>query len=344
MIYLVTGTPGLGKTSAMLKWVLDNKFGLFKNEDGGYRPIFSVGIEYTKPKQLPIIEVEPDDFKAKPLHENFPQGSVIIVDEASEIYPKRAAAKQMPVHVEGLNRLRHYGLTLFVLTQRPSMIDSFVCDLVGKHIHLERKQLGSKLYEWNHFQSSMNQTAFKDAYSEFYSPDKRVFDMYVSSTKHIKFKKSLSWYWYALPVLPFVVLGMYWLALSILEGMAGDVPKPQAVVAQPPPAASAPAVQLPLRSEQDFRQPERSANLAASDFVPTVEGHDESAPIYNEVRKVVDFPQVIGCMQSGKRCKCYSQQGTEIETISTAACRERIRRRPFNPYLSPEREMAAVKE
>ena len=34
MIYLITGTPGTGKTSYALKMILDNKFDLFKDEEG----------------------------------------------------------------------------------------------------------------------------------------------------------------------------------------------------------------------------------------------------------------------------------------------------------------------
>ena len=33
MIYLITGTPGTGKTSMALTWVLDNKFELFEDAE-----------------------------------------------------------------------------------------------------------------------------------------------------------------------------------------------------------------------------------------------------------------------------------------------------------------------
>lgn len=46
MIYLVTGNMGTGKTAMVLTWVLDNKFGLFKDDDGNPRQIFAVNIRY----------------------------------------------------------------------------------------------------------------------------------------------------------------------------------------------------------------------------------------------------------------------------------------------------------
>ncbi|MDO5357471.1 MAG: zonular occludens toxin domain-containing protein [Conchiformibius sp.] len=273
---------------------------------------------------------------AKPLHENFEAGSVIFVDEASEVYPPRSAATRLPVHVQGLNTLRHHGLTLILITQHPSMIDPFVRNLVGKHIHIDRKQIGSKLYEWNTVQTSFSKTSFADAFSVPYVPDKRTFDLYTSSSKHIKFKKSLSWYWYAIPVLPFLLGGLYWFTAGSLQTMAGQTPQPKAV-SQPPPVAAVPPPPLP--SPTVVRQPEtRADNLAASDFVPTVPGHDETAPIYNPVRRVADFPQVVGCISSSTSCRCYTQQGTEVDSIDTKACRKRMRRRPFNPYQDPNNQ------
>ena len=126
MIYLITGTPGTGKTSYALKMILDNKFDLFKDEEGLFRPMFSVNIPNVNKKVIPVNDILADDFVSKPLADNFEQGSVIFVDEASELYPNRSASSKIPVHVEGLNTLRHQGLTLILITQAPTMIDPFV--------------------------------------------------------------------------------------------------------------------------------------------------------------------------------------------------------------------------
>lgn len=319
MIYLITGNMGTGKTSMALTWVLDNKFELFEDAEGNKRPIFAVNIPNINKKVLPIADVSPDDFMAKPLHENFPEGAVIFVDEAMEIYPPRATSTKMPVHVEGLNTLRHYGLTLILITQNPAYLDPFVKGLISKHIHVERKQFGSRLYEWNYLQTSFSRATRQEAYSEIYKPDKRVFDLYKSSSKHIKFKKSLSWYWYALVILPFVVLGALYWAKSSYQNLGGQD------VQQMPAEASAPAqTQSGGAVETGLEAFAKTPALAASepekmivggdvnDYVPRVPSLPETAPIYDNLRNPVNMETVAGCVKSVSTCNCYTEQGTKV--------------------------------
>lgn len=331
MIYLVTGTPGTGKTSVVLKWVLDNKFGLFKDEDGSPRPIYSVNIPKINKQLLPIVDVPPDDLKAAALSDNFPDGSVIIVDEASEIYPARALSAKLPPHVEKLNTLRHHGLTLILITQNPTMIDTFVRNLVGKHIHIDRKQIGSRIYEWNACQTSFNASTFAQAYSEVYKPDKRTFGLYESSTKHIKFKKSISWYWYALLILPFVLAAVVWYANSSINSLAGD-----AVSDTPSASAAAPAVVQPAPPAGGLNLP--SARAASEpvgsrieDYVPRVRGLPETKPIYDGVRKVVNMETVAGCVKSAGSCNCYTHQATRL-AIDRQMCELYVKEGIFDRY------------
>lgn len=335
MIYLITGTPGTGKTSMVLKWVLDNKYGLFKDNDDNYRPIFAVNIPNINRRILPIVDVLPEDLVAKPLAENFDDGSIIIVDEASELYPTRASASKLPIHVDGLNKLRHHGLTLILLTQSPTMIDPFVRALVGKHVHIERKQVGSKLYEWHSVQTSINDSARKDAYSEVYKPDKRTFDLYKSSSKHIKFKKSLSWHWYGLLVFPILAILAYLYAGSRLNAMAGDAPTISTPSEQQASATTSDALASYIpQPTQAFPTTTTPNHLTASDFVPTVPNRPESAPIYDNIRRVADFPQIVGCVQSAKSCRCYTQQATVVE-MTQSQCIDHLNNRPFNAYQQP---------
>ena len=341
MIYLVTGTPGTGKTAFVMDSVLKNRFGLFKDENGNFRPLFSVNLEVIDKTQLPITPVSPEDFIAAPLHENFEEGSIIIVDEASEIYPVRAAATKLPPHVEGLNTLRHHGLTLIIITQAPTMIDIFVRNLVGKHWHIDRKQLGSRFYEWNKCIVSPGKAYFQEAYSEVYKPNPKVFGLYQSATKHIKFKKSVSWHYKAIPFLIlFIILSIYF-GLNRLHRMSGEE-------------------QVKAETKQTFRQPENAKGekqyfsdkdnspqklqvsllgTKAEDYKPRLDDHEETAPVYDSVRKVVDFPIIQGCVLmekgDGYSCNCYTQQGS-VSPVSASYCVEYLNKRPFNPFRQPE--------
>lgn len=345
MIYLVTGTPGTGKTAFVMDSVLKNRFGLFKDENGNFRPMFSVNLEVIDKAQLPISPVRPEDFIAAPLHENFEEGSIIIVDEASEIYPVRAAATKLPPHIEGLNTLRHHGLTLIIITQAPTMIDIFVRNLVGKHWHIDRKQLGSRFYEWNKCIVSPGKAYFQEAYSEAYKPNPKVFGLYQSATKHIKFKKSVSWHYKAIPFLIlFIILSIYF-GLNRLNKMGGE----EQTASKQPAAIIDPKTGKPQNGEKQYfndkdNSPQRPQvsllGTKAEDYTPRLIDHEETAPVYDGVRKVADFPIIQGCILSerGKNaysCNYYTQQGS-VSPVSASYCVEYLNKRPFNPFRQPE--------
>lgn len=320
MIYLITGNMGTGKTAMALTWVLDNKFGLFKDSEGNPRPIFAVNIPGINKKVLPIADVSPEDFMAKPLSDNFPVGSVIFVDEALEIYPPRAAAAKMPVHVQGLNTLRHFGLTLILITQNPVYLDPFVKGLISKHIHVDRKQLGSRLYEWTSLQTSFNQQTFSQAYSEIYKPDKRVFTLYESSAKHIKFKKSISWYWYLFIICPILLGVALYFFNAKLRSMSGDVdskvasePAAAVVASAPVPVASAPFPFEAVGGSDGASAPAKEiVGAKVEDYVPRVESLPETKPIYDNLRVPINMETVAGCVKTVDTCNCYTEQGTKV--------------------------------
>ena len=74
--------------------------------------------------------------------------------------------------------------------------------MVGKHWHLERKQVGTKLYEFYRCETNLSAAcAAKGVVSDFYKPDKKAFRYYKSASVHIKFKKKLHPIFYGLGLL-----------------------------------------------------------------------------------------------------------------------------------------------
>ena len=57
MIYLITGTPGTGKTSYFVKMWLDNTDGLFKFDDGTPRPLYFCHVDGLDKKRLKAHEL-----------------------------------------------------------------------------------------------------------------------------------------------------------------------------------------------------------------------------------------------------------------------------------------------
>ena len=95
MIYLITGTPGTGKTAFAVSAILNNRDGLFKYEaeDGTLldRPLYFCHIDGLDEKALKAHRLTEEQIQAAPLNEIVPEGSVIIVDECDYCYPLRAA-------------------------------------------------------------------------------------------------------------------------------------------------------------------------------------------------------------------------------------------------------------
>lgn len=338
MIYLVTGTPGTGKTAFVIDCVLKNKYGIFKDENNNYRPMFAVNLKINDKQLLPIAEISSEDFVAKRLDENFEEGSLIIVDEASEIYPVRASASKLPVHVDGLNTLRHYGLTLILITQSPSMIDIFVRNLVGKHLHIDRKQLGSKLYEWNKCVTSPGKTYFAEAYSEMYSPNKKVFGLYESATKHIKFKKSVSWHYKAIPFLFAFLIFMVWYFFQSFSGLSESVTEQDK--GNDVELSNLNNSFLETSYSPKNYQNKNLTGTEEKDYIERIRNRPETAPIYDSVRKVVDFPRVVGCIKKEVdnspdlfSCNSYDQQGNPAR-VDVKYCLKFIDKRPFDMYTS----------
>lgn len=127
MITLYTGTPGSGKT---LRAVTD-LVALRKTEEGAKRPIFTNinGLD----RRLACTPL--DD--PKRWHE-LPAGSLIVIDEAQTDFPSRGAASAVPPHVQPFATHRHRGFDIWVITQKPALIDHFLRSMVGRHLHVYR--------------------------------------------------------------------------------------------------------------------------------------------------------------------------------------------------------------
>jgi zona occludens toxin len=66
-------------------------------------------------------------------------------------------------------------------------------------------------------------------------------------------------------------------------------------------------------------------------FNPRVSNKPESAPAYDELRKVVNMPQVVGGMCFKGSCKCVTQQGTDAG-LTDRECKAWIQNPPFDNY------------
>ena len=346
MIYLITGTPGTGKTAFAVSSIINNREGLFKyeTEDGEVvdRPLYFCHIDGLDEKALKAHRLTEEQIQSAPLNELVPQGSVVIVDEADYAYPTRASAKEVPPYVKTLKELRHDGFTLILMTQHPTMLDSYLRNLVGKHWHLERKQVGTKLYEFYRCETNLaSACAAKGVTSDFYKPDKRAFKYYKSASVHIKFKKKLHPVFYGMGLLLVCAPLFFYYSSGRFKRYVGAEEQPAAVAIA---ETSAPAQQQAADNYPAAPPMAASVPVGAKveDYRPRIANLQETAPIYDSLRQVADFPRRVACVASADSCNCYSQQATILPNISTAECRAIVKQRPFDPYRKIETERAEM--
>lgn len=331
MIVLYTGVPGSGKTSKVIAELVKIK----------ERPIFVMGIPDLKVDHQVVppvsewtrLEGSPEDPNLKRPVFNFPPHSLIVIDEAQNVYRPRAAGSKVPDIVAAFETHRHTGVDFWLITQHPGLLDANIRKLVGKHIHVHVAPLGRKILEWAQCRDPENKTDRADAIRSDYKPDPKVFGLYKSAEVHTKIKRSIPKSVFllvaCLVALPLVVWFAYSRISSKLDGQAGQgaaAAQPSRSVSGPvtPAPAPAPAVPSAPRDLQSY--------LAAT--TPIHPNYPESAPAYDAVRVIKSMPIVAGCIKTETSCRCYSQQATLLD-IQADRCGDIIANKVFDPYREP---------
>ena len=164
-----------------------------------------------------------------------------------------------------------------------------------------------------------------------HSFDKKAFALYKSSSLHIKPKRGLPKGVIALAVtVPLLLGGVGAVWYSISKKM------------HPQPVATSSAVSA---GESVIKQVEEKFQKTATDYlvesIPVYPGRPETAPMYSALLEVRNVPRVVGCIDTGRRCKCVTQQGTDAG-LDSMQCRAWLASPPFDPYT--EQAQVAVNE
>ncbi|WP_047238428.1 zonular occludens toxin domain-containing protein [Chromobacterium subtsugae] len=320
MITLLTATPGSGKTLFILQF-LDE---LGKKEN---RQVYYHNIPLTEEgkRHLGWLEL------ADPLKWfELPPQAIIVMDEAQYVFPVRRAANGVPPHVDKFATHRHLGLDIYLITQGPRLIDSFIRPLIGRHFHLIRLfgLARSNLLRWESIQESPNSRGAKAdclARSTFVFP-KHVYRWYKSAEAHTVKVSIPKKVW---------LIGLAMLCAVTLVPLAFWSLKDFGRKSQATTSSSAAPSSLPGGRSASIPAPLTPVQYAQQ-RIPRMPGVPDSAPLYDDLAKPKTFPRLAGCVASATRCTCVTQQGTAITDLPDGTCRQYIERSQFDPYQEPQ--------
>lgn len=308
MITLFTGLPGNGKTLFAL-WYIKAKFDKAIAE-GKPREVFYYNI---KDLALPWTVFDPQKWFELPV------GSIIVIDECQEVFPKKPNGSKLPDYYEELAKHRHRGYDIFLITQHPSLLDNFVRKLCGQHFHSIRKfgMERATIWEWQAVNDNPEKpSSHKNAVSHKFAFPKEAYSWYKSAEVHtVKRRIPAKLVLGVLFVLAVVAAGVYAVHSVKNRGKvpAGDPVAAGAVAASPIGAGLSAA-----RASAVF-DPVSDARVFIEKSSPRVAGLQHTAPKYDELTKPTRVPVPAACIQrgtlqskSGASCKCYSQQGTAM--------------------------------
>lgn len=335
MITMITGAPGAGKSALIVKMLLE------RERAGAAGPAFVSGIPGLKLDHQPLPpakewthRVAEESTGTTQAMYSFPAGSLLVIDECQRIFRPRSSSSDVPDYVSALETHRHTGIDIWLVTQKPHLVDQNVRALCGRHLHLRKTWLGRQLLEWPEVvqPDSRNQRAV--AVRKRYRLPKKVFGLYESASLHVKQR-------HGLPI-QFVILGIA--ALGSLYGglhVYGRIrarmnPKPVPVAAVAQPGKKADTLSVVPASASTVAP----LGTLADHYKPRLVTHPESAPLYDQLRRPVAMPVVAGCMVHDGECGCYTQQATRVD-MTDAVCRSWLKHPPFNPYRQPDSERMA---
>jgi zona occludens toxin len=320
-VRLFTGQPGHGKTQRALKEAMK-----FKDEG---RAVYIGNVKGIDLEATGFIALERfEDW------ESLPDGSVVVWDECYDAIKPRGSSAKVPQYIEKLATHRHRGFDFILIAQQTKQLDGFVSGLIEQHWHFRRKFGTSvvRIKKWDQWQRDTLKA--KAMVTETWKLDPSLWKLYTSATVHTV-KKSVPWYYFALPVACIaIVLALWGIPTSLLSRAEAQRAQSDgsSLVSQ---AVNGTA---PGRSRaKELRQTDPAAL-----FIPRLDGMPWTAPAYDEVP--LQPPPRLACISSLGSCTCITvDQGTRYP-VKYAMCRHIARHGQYDPtYNAGPKQMQAAK-
>lgn len=300
MIELVTGLPGAGKT-------LHTIWRYKRLSEAENRPVYYHGISDLTLPWIPLADPQ-KWFEVEP-------NAIVIIDECQQVFRPAGPQNGVPPCIAQMETHRHAGIDLVLLTQQPMLVHRNVRELVGHHLHLVRVfgMHRSNVHEWDQCRDNPR-TNRKDSRSSIWAYPREVFSYYKSAEVHTHKRAIPARVWFALiAFVAAIVLAIFgvrqlwsFVGKEGVERFAGT----QVKTSSDSPAPSSGGSERVVNTAEWFDSRR-----------PRVAGLPQTAPMYDEVTKPTAAPFPAACVAIRGGCRCYSQQGTRIDTPEEL-CRE----------------------
>lgn len=318
-ITILVGTPGAGKTLFTMSQLRKEFEETILVEDQEIkRQVYYYNI--------PGVTV--DEWKAlddPTTWHKLPHGSVIIIDEAHEVFAKMDHKLSTPEHIEAAATLRHRGHTLVLITQHPVDLNIFLRRRCTRFIYLKRPLTQgnwASAFQWPEYEEK-----YKDEYQQkkadsfVFTYPEDAFKTYKSSQLHTKKK------YIPRAAKKSVLIGAFVFLLLIAAGfyLTSSFQERLNVKDEIVQAEEGTQQNSIVSTIQDTLEDYFAKNE------PRIDGLPHTAPVYDGITEPKTFPR-YNCISTAEKCHCYTQQATRIDTTEEI-CRQIIEYGYFDPTI-----------
>jgi len=290
--------------------------------------------------------------------------SLVVIDELQNFFPQGRQKLDENI-VRWVSEHRHDGQDIICMGQNFKDCHAlFRRRTERKVLFVKLSALGmDKRYQWTAYQAvpqASGDPVYEKINSSIVVYDSKYFGSYAShnsddiSTEHYKdarfnvFRTGL--FRFAIPAIFLGSIVAVWYVYGLFhndKAFASDkaAPKKESkVIAEPIQKSTASIPKTDLTTDERIELQSLREQVAAykDNFSPRYANHPESAPAYDDLRKIVNMPQVQACIRSGDDCRCYTAQGTRA-SVTDLFCNQFVSgERQFNPYSTDGATSASV--